>query len=462
MANHDSQLKHSLKNRHIQMIALGGAIGTGLFLASGSAISLTGPSIVLAYILGGIIIYAVLRALGEMTVDRPTPGSFMEYARENVGEGAGFVVGWNTWMLFTVACMLEVGASATMLDYWFALPHWGVCLVLLSVMGGINLIGVKYFGETEFWFASIKIAVILFMIVTGTYFIFFDAPARTMAHDNIVNYTNMSVLFSHGIGGFMLSLVLVILSFGGSEFVGVAAGEAEDPTKSIPKAINGVVFRIILFYVLTIAIILLLYPYEQISAKTNPFTDVFSKIGLSKAAGLINFVAVTAALSSLNSCLYVASRFLFSLSNDKMAPRYFSKLSKARVPSYAVLFTVIMSFVVVIASYVFPEKLMKYLFSIATIGFLINWFMIMVSHLYFRKRKIKEGAKILYKMPGYPYINIIIMVVLVAVVVAMLQDKDMAMCVLVIPFWLGLLSVGYAVFKMVQKRTGAIREVECE
>ena len=439
------ELQHKLKNRHIQMIALGGAIGTGFFLGSASAIQMTGPSIVLAYIIGGLIIYGVMRALGEMTVDNPNPGAFMEYARQNLGEGAGFIAVWNTWLLFTVVCMLEVSAAGILLDYWIHIPHWVTSIVLLSLLGSVNLIGVKYFGETEFWFAGIKIAVIIFMIVAGVYLLFFDQTVRNIASNNLHTYQNPSIFFSNGINGFILSLAVVILSFGGSEFVSIAAGEAENARKSIPKAINGVVVRIIIFYVFTIAIIVLIYPFHEINAKTNPFTDVFTKLGFAKSADIINFVAITATLSSLNSCLYVASRFLYSLSNRNMAPKAFAKVGRTYVPSRAVLFTIVIAFSVVIANYIFPAKIMGYLFSIVSVGFIINWYIILLSHLMFRKRKEELGEEIAYKMSGYPYINILIMAVLFIVMIAMAKDPDMALSIYVAPAWIFVLSIIHAV-----------------
>lgn len=437
-------LQHKLKNRHIQMIALGGAIGTGLFLGSASAIEMTGPSIAIAYMLGGLIIYAVMRALGEMTVDYPSSGSFVEYAHRYLGTGAGFVAGWNAWLLFTAACMLEVTAAGTLLDYWIHIPHWITCIVLLVAFGGINLIGVKYFGETEFWFAGIKIAVIIFMIITGAYLIFGDHAVNQIAIKNAHNYANLDVFFSHGIMGFLNSLVIVCLSFCGAEFVSVAAGEAENPRKSIPKAINGVVFRIIIFYVLTMIIIVAIYPYDQISKNTNPFTDVFTKLGFTKSAEVINLVAITASLSALNSCMYVASRFLYRMGLNEQAPKAFAKLDKNQLPRNAVLFTAAMAFIVVIANYVFPAKIMQYLFALITVAIIINWYIILLSHMMFRQKKLIAGEETSYKMPGFPFVNMLIMGVLFIILVVMSKNDDMELSVYVAPAWLLILSMIYA------------------
>ncbi len=438
------RLEHKLKNRHIQMIAIGGAIGTGFFLGSSSAIQMTGPSIALAYLLGGLIIYAVMRALGEMTVDYPTSGSFVEYAHRYLGTGAGFVAGWNAWLLFTAACMLEVTAVGTLLDYWIHIPHWITCAVLLTVFGGLNLIGIKYFGETEFWFAGIKVAVIIFMIVTGSYLILSDHNVHQIAIQNVLNYSHADTFFSHGLLGFLNSLVIVCLSFCGSEFVSVAAGEAENPEKSIPKAINGVIVRIILFYVLTMAVIVLMYPTKNINPQTNPFTDVFSKLGFKNAADIINIVAITASLSALNSCIYVASRFIYRLSLNGQAPKRFARVNKQHLPKNAVIFTIAMAFFVVIANYTFPAKILEYLFALISVAIIINWFIILLAHMLFRKEKLLTGQRLSYTMPGYPYINMLIMGILFIILVVMSKNDDMSLSVYVAPAWLLILSMIYA------------------
>ncbi len=438
-------LQHKLKNRHIQMIALGGAIGTGFFLGSASAIQMTGPSIVLAYLLGGLIIYAVMRALGEMTVDFPSSGSFVEYAHRYLGCGAGFVAGWNAWLLFTCACMLEVTAVGTLLDYWIHIPHWITCSVLLLIFGGLNLIGVKYFGETEFWFSSIKVAVIIFMIVIGTYLIITDNSVHKIAQENLHNYPSPKVFFNHGLLGFLNSLVIVCLSFCGSEFVSVAAGEAENPQKSIPKAVNGVVMRIILFYVLTLTIIILMYPFQNITATTNPFTDVFTKLGFTRAAEIINLVAITAALSALNSCIYAASRFLYSLSINNQAPQLFAKTNSSKLPRNAVVFTIVMAFLVVLANYTMPGEVLHYLFALITVAIIINWYIILLSHMFFRKIKLLNKHKIIYAMPGYPYINMLIMGILFIILMVMSKSAEMSLSVYVAPAWLLILSIIYAI-----------------
>ena len=438
-------LSHKLKNRHIQMIALGGAVGTGFFLASASAIQMTGPSIALAYLFGGLIIYVMMRALGEMTVDYPTAGSYIEYAFRYVGPSAGFIAGWNGWTLFTMACMLEVTAVGTLLDYWIHIPHWITCLVLLSFFGSINLIGVKYFGESEFWFAGIKISVIMFMIVAGSWLIFTHSEINSIARKNIHDYTNMGVFFNHGMEGFINALVIVCLSFCGAEFVSIAAGEAENPQKSIPTAINGVIVRIILFYVLTMTVIVLMYPYQDINPKTNPFTDVFGKLGFTAAADIINLVAITAALSALNSCIYVAARMVYRLSLNGQAPKFLGKTSSNNLPRNAVIFTVAMAFVVVIMNYTMPQKILMYLFAVITVAIIIGWYIILLTHIFFRHKK--KNQPMAYRSPFYPYSNIFVMLVLIIILLAMLRNPDMKLSVYVAPIWLIILFICYKLMR---------------
>lgn len=438
------QLQHKLQNRHIQMIAIGGAIGTGFFLGSGNAIQMTGPSITVAYILGGLMIYAIMRALGEMTVDYPTAGSFVEYSHRYLGSGAGFVAGWNAWLLFTCACMLEVTAVATLLDYWIHIPHFITCAVLLSVFGFVNLIGVKYFGEAEFWFAGIKVAVIIFIIVAGIYLAFSDNIVHQIALYNLRQDVHPSVFFSNGFNGFLSSMAIVCLSFCGAEFVSVAAGEAENPKKSIPKAINGVIIRIILFYVLTIAVVVLISPAQTITANHNPFTEVFAKLGFENSADIINFIAITAALSSLNSCIYVASRFLYRLALNGHAGQKFAKTNQKSLPRNAIIFTIFIAFFVVIANYTFPTKILMYLFAIITIAIIINWYLILLSHMLFRKQVIATQKKLTYMMFGYPYINVLVMGLLFIILIVMSKSADMQLSVYVAPAWLLILSMIYA------------------
>ncbi len=437
------KLKHQLKNRHIQMIALGGVIGTGLFFGAAKSIQSTGPSIILSYIFGGLIIYIIMRALGEMTVFSPASGSFSDYANRYIGNYAGFISGWTAWFEYTVVCMVELTVVTIFLDYWIpGLPHWLICLGLLALFTMVQLISVGLFGEFEFWFAGIKIAAIILMLLLSAYLVTFNPKIHTSTLSNLHSYANWNVFFAGGTKGFLFSLVIVIFSFGGTEFVSIAAGEAENPKKSIPQAISGVIVRIILFYILTILAIICLYPFNKLNANISPFVDVFKEIGITKAATVMNAVAITAALSAFNSCMYAASRMLFSLAKQGSAPKFLAGTSQTGIPNKALLFTSLCILISVIVNYIFPDKAIMYLLIIATCAILTCWFIILLTQIYFRKRIAEE--EISYRLILYPASNVFAMAGLIMVMFIMLWMDDMRMSVLVTPIWLFMLSIFYA------------------
>ena len=450
MSSNDNQLKHKLKNRHIQMIALGGVIGTGLFFGAAKSIQSTGPSIILSYILGGIVIYIIMRALGEMTVFRPASGSFSDYAGKYINNYAGFIAGWTAWFEYTVVCMVELTAVTFFLDYWIpGLPHWLICLGLLILFTAVQLVSVKMFGEFEFWFAGIKITAIIFMLLFSAYLVTFNPKIHADTINNLHSYNNLNVFFASGTKGFLFSLVIVIFSFGGTEFVSIAAGEAENPKKSIPKAIQGVIARIIIFYILTILAIICLYPFNKLNGNISPFVDVFKEIGINRAADVMNAVAITAALSAFNSCLYAASRMLFSLAQHGSAPQKLSDINKVNIPSKALLFTSLCILISVIVNYMFPEKAIMYLLTIATCAILTCWFIILLTQIYFRKKHSED--EISYKLILYPFSNLFAMTILVIVMFIMLWMDDMRMSVIVTPIWILTLSIFYALHQKIRK-----------
>ncbi|MDQ5921083.1 MAG: amino acid transporter, family [Pseudomonadota bacterium] len=442
---HNNKLEHKLKNRHLQMIALGGVIGTGLFFGSGKSIHLTGPSIILSYLLGGIVIYIILRALGEMTVHEPCSGSFSQYAHTYIGNCAGFISGWSAWFQYTIVCMAELTAVTVFFDYFIpGIPHWILCTFILLFFAGINLINIKIFGEFEFWFAGIKVVVIVLMLAFSAYLILY----RHGINPDINQYTHPNLLFAGGYKGFAISFVIVVFSFGGSEFVSIAAGEAENPQKNVPTAINGVIIRILLFYILTMLAIILLYPYQKLSANISPFVDVFRKIGFTTAAGIMNAVAITAALSSFNSCLYAGSRMLFSLSQNGFASKHLSSIKNNNsIPRKAILFTAAAVSLVILINYIFPENAIMYLLTATTGSILIVWMMILVTQMTFRKTMITRSIKLKYKLILFPYSNIFAMLMLIIVMVIMTQMDDMRISVMVAPMWLFALVVFYILNK---------------
>jgi len=426
------------------MIALGGAIGTGLFFGSAKSIQMTGPSIVLSYIFGGIVLFIIMKALGEMTVHRPNTGAYTQYAHAYIGPYAGFISGWNAWFEYTVVCMVELTAITFFLDLWVtSVPHWLICLVLLLIFAAINLMSVRLFGEFEFWFAGIKIFAIIAMLAFTAYLVIF----KHGLNPEFGTYFSEKILFSHGLEGFAFSLVIVMFSFGGTEFVSIAAGNAENPDKTIPSAINGVVVRILLFYVFTMIAIMMLYPYEQLSGDISPFVDVFLKVGLSSAALVMNIVAITAALSSFNSSLFSASRLLANLAENGNAPKRLSTLSKNGIPKRSVIFTSLCVMVAVIVNFIFPQKAIMYLLTVATCSILVTWFIILITQMYFRKRQVLKKFPIKFRLRFFPYTNIFACIILFLVLGIMTQMEDMKTSVYITPLWILALSFCYILKK---------------
>lgn len=441
MSELNQHLSHTLKLRHIIMIAIGSAIGTGLFFGAAKSITLTGPSILLAYLIGGIIMYVVIRALGEMTVHEPNVGSLSHYAYKYFGNYAGFIAGWNYWFNYIIVCMLELTATTMFLDYWFHAPHWLSALIALIIFATINLCNVKLFGEFEFWFAGVKVTVIIVLIALSIFLL------SSGYHHQSSNLQNLWMLpggfFAHGLKGFLLSFVVVIFSFGGTELVCITAGEAENPKKNIPIAINGIILRILLFYILTLAIIMCLYPWEQINPNLSPFVDVFNKIGIPRASNIMNLVAITAALSSLNSGIYGTARMLYNLSKQGNAPKMFATLSKNSSPKNAIKFSILCIFITIILNYLYPTQVFMLLLSVATIAAIINWLIILITQIKFRKSVNLD--KIHYKLPFYPLSSIIAIIFFVIVMVIMTQMESMHLAIEVLPVWLILLSIGYLI-----------------
>ena len=430
-----------LKNRHIQMIAIGGAIGTGLFFGAAKSISLTGPSIILAYLVGGIVMYVIMRALGEMTVYEPNFGAYSHYAYKYVGDYLGFVSGWFAWFEYTIVCMLEVTAVAVFLDYWFpGIPHWITIAVILAIFFAINMLNVRVFGEFEFWFAGIKVATIILMILFSAYLIFFDVATHSSAITNI-KMTIADNIFPAGAFGFLSSMVLVIFSFGGTQFLGIAAADAEDIPTTVPKAVRGVIARIIIFYVGTFLAILCLYPWQKLNVNVSPFVDVFDKIGLHMAAKIMSIVVITAALSAYNSCLYSAIRMLANLGRHKSAPAFLASVDKNNVPKNALYVTSLIVVLTVIFNYIFPKHAIIYLIGITTASVIITWTTIILCHIGFRRKVPME--KIGYKLPFFPYLNYIALLIMFAVVVVMFFMPDMKDAVYFMPIWISIVTIFY-------------------
>lgn len=447
MSSNDNGMHRGLKNRHIQMIALGGAIGTGLFYGSASTIQLAGPAITFSYLIGGLVIFFIMRMLGEMSVDEPVSGSFSHFAYKYWGEFPGFLSGWNYWFNYIVVSMAELTAVGIYINYWFPdVPHWMTALVFLVVITALNLISVSMFGEFEFWFAIVKVVAIIGMIVFGLFLIFSGINGEATGFKNLWIHGGF---LPNGMIGLIFSLVPVMFSFGGIELIGITAGEADNPKKSIPKAINQVMWRILIFYVGALSVMMVIYPWNQVGADGSPFVQIFSKIGIPAAATILNVVVLTAALSVYNSGIYSNGRMLYSLASQGNAPKVFGKLNKRGIPVAGVFTSSAVTLVAVVLNFLLPGEVFMYLMAVAIIAGIINWTMIIITNLKFRKSKIAQGEAdgIEFKTPFYPYVNYICAAFLAMVVVLMAFTESMKMAVFVLPIWLLVLWIGFKVKK---------------
>ncbi|NWB27686.1 amino acid permease [Pseudomonas gingeri] len=442
-------LKRELGERHIRLMALGACIGVGLFLGSAKAIEMAGPAIMLSYIIGGLAILVIMRALGEMAVHNPVAGSFSRYAQDYLGPLAGFLTGWNYWFLWLVTCVAEITAVAVYMGVWFPdVPRWIWALAALVSMGTINLIAVKAFGEFEFWFALIKIVTIIAMVIGGVGVIAFGFGNDGVAL-GIANLWNNGGFMPNGISGVLMSLQMVMFAYLGVEMIGLTAGEARNPQKTIPNAIGSVFWRILLFYVGALFVILSIYPWNAIGTQGSPFVMTFERLGIKTAAGIINFVVITAALSSCNGGIFSTGRMLYSLAQNGQAPATFAKTSSNGVPRRALLLSIGALLLGVLLNYLVPEKVFVWVTSIATFGAIWTWVMILLAQLKFRQGlTASQRAGLQYRMWLYPVSSYLALAFLVLVVGLMAYFPDTRVALYIGPAFLVLLTLLFHVFKL--------------
>ncbi|MCI1945275.1 amino acid permease [Clostridium luticellarii] len=449
----NENLERGLEERHIQLIALGGAIGVGLFLGSATAIQTAGPAILLIYTIAGLAMFIIMRALGELATSYPVSGSFSAYANEFIGPMAGYLTGWTYWFMWVVTCMAEITAVGVYVKFWIpTMPQWIPALAALVIMTCVNLIAVKAYGEFEFWFALIKVVTIIIMIGLGVLMIVFGL-GNGGKPIGISNLWSHGGFFPKGVWGPMLSVVMVMFAYLGTELIGVTAGEAKNPEKTIPSAINKVFWRILVFYVGALFVIMSLYPWNSLGTIGSPFVLTFSKLGISAAAGIINFVVLTAALSSCNSGIFSTGRMLYNLSLQGTAPKIFGKLGKTHVPTAGIVISAFFLLIGVVLNYLVPGKVFTYVTSVATFGAIWVWGIILVAQMKFRKRLTSEEVKKLhFPMFGYPYLNWTTLAFLAFVVVMMFFNKDTLIALVVAPIWFALLIGCYYIFGLNKKK----------
>ncbi|MGW2256959.1 amino acid permease [Streptomyces sp. NPDC001780] len=440
--------ERGLGSRQVQMIAIGGAIGVGLFMGAGANIAKAGPSIILMYALAGVMIFFIMRALGELLLYRPVSGSFAEYAREFLGPFMGFATGWTYWLMWVVTGMAELTAAAIYIHFWFPqIPQWVSALVFLVVLFGVNLISVKIFGEVEFWFSMIKVTAIIGMIVIGlgVLTLGFSDAGETAQASNLWAHEGF---FPTGIGSSLMTLQGVMFAYLAVELVGVTAGESENPEKTLPKAINTLPWRIIVFYVGALTVILAVVKWTEFSAGTSPFVYTFEKMGIPLAAGIVNFVVLTAALSSCNSGMYSTGRMLRDLAANGQAPQALGRLNVRKTPALGITVSVVLMGVGVVLNYIVPEKAFGYVTSVATVCGIWTWMMILVSHIRYR-RGVRAGhlPASSFPAPGGSVFSWVAVAFLTGVTCMIAYDQEARVCLYVGAVWAVGLLIGWQFLK---------------
>lgn len=439
------QLKRGLKNRHIQLIALGGAVGTGLFLGIAQTIRMAGPSVLLGYALAGLVAFFIMRQLGEMVVEEPVAGSFSHFANVYWGHFAGFASGWNYWVLYVLVSMAELTAVGIYVQYWWpGVPTWLSAAVFFVLINAINLAHVKIYGEMEFWFSLVKVIAIIGMIGFGSYLL---ASGNAGPEAGLANLWQLGGFFPNGVGGLAMAMAVIMFSFGGLELVGITAAEADDPARSIPRATNQVIYRILLFYIGSLVVLLSLYPWPKVVEGGSPFVLIFHALDSNVVATVLNVVVLTAALSVYNSSVYCNSRMLYGLAQQGNAPRALLNVNTRGVPLAALGVSAVATASCVVINYLMPARAFELLMSLVVSSLVLNWFMISVTHLKFRRQKRLAGARTLFPSIGYPVTNVITLVFLAGILLVMWMTPGMRVSVILIPFWLIALAIGYRLRK---------------
>ncbi|QXW26684.1 amino acid permease [Acinetobacter johnsonii] len=434
-------LKKGLSSRHIQLIALGGSIGTGLFLGIAQTIKLAGPSVILGYAIAGLIAFLMMRQLGEMIVEEPVSGSFSHFAYKYWGKFAGFMSGWNYWVLNILVCMAELSAIGLYIHYWWPdVPTWVSALGFFIFINVINLLNVKLFGEMEFWLAIIKVIAIIAMIAFGSYLL---ASGNGAASSNLSNLWALGGFFPNGVMGLVMAMAMIMFAFGGIELVGIAAAETDNPKTTLPKAINQIVYRVLLFYILSLVIILSLYPWNQMAQGGSPFVLIFDSLGSQTATTVLNFVVLTVAVSVYNSTNYCTSRMLLGLAEQGNAPKLFSKINDRGIPVNAVMASAFFTLLCVLINYLFPEKAFSLLMMLVVAAIVINWVVISYTHLKFKQRMIATNTPTLFPSIAYPLSNYLCIAFMCGILLIMSLTPDMRIAVWMIPIWISILLIAY-------------------
>lgn len=458
------ELSRGLSNRHIQMIGLGGAIGTGLFLGSAGVIKSAGPGLLIGYAIAGFIAFLIMRQLGEMLVDEPVSGSLSHFTRKYCGDFLSYLTGWNYIAAYVLVGMAELTAIGKYVQFWWPeVPTWATAACVFLVVNGMNLLNVRIYGEVEFWFALVKVLAIIAMIGFGGWLLF--GPVQPVGA-SVTNLWSHGGFLPNGVGGLLMVLPFIMFAFGGLEMIGFTAGEAKDPKKSIPRAINQVLYRIGIFYIAALAILLALTPWNVLVASldhagdpysASPFVKMLTLLDSDLAAHVLNLVVLTAAMSVYNGVVYCTTRLLFSMAEQKQAPVQFSKLNANRIPVNALIATALVTGVAVLLNYFSPSGTMEVLMSLTVSATVINWLLTSYTHLKFRQVKAASGKGLEYRSPFYPLSNYLCIIFIVGLLVIMAFIPAIRIAVWLIPLWLLLV---YACYRKYQ--AGASRVISYE
>ena len=447
----DEGYAKSLKPRQIQMIAIGGAIGTGLFLGAGARLQIAGPALALVYLGCGVFSFLILRALGELVLYRPTSGSFVSYAREFLGERGSFVAGWMYSLNWAMTGIVDITAVALYMRYWSAfgqVPQWVFALAALALVGALNMVAVKWFGEIEFWFSLVKVgALVLFLVVGAALLVSGHGVGGEAPGLHLV--TANGGLFPHGLLPAVVIVQGVVFAYSGVELIGIAAGEAADPEKQMPRAINGVMWRIGLFYVGSVVLLVLLLPWTAYKAGESPFVTVFSALGVPGIGTAMNVVVLTAALSSLNSGLYSTGRVLRALAMGGSAPPFVARMNAAKVPYGGIAVTLAVYLAGVALNYLVPSQVFEIVLNVASLGIVSTWGFIVVCQMLLR-RAIGRGdvPPVAFRMPFAPFTSWLTLAFLLGVLVLTALDYPNGTYTIAgLPIVLLLLAGGWVVLK---------------
>ena len=419
MEQQQNKLQKQLKSRHVTMISLGGIIGAGLFVGSGAVIHETGPGAILSYAIAGLLIVLLMRMLGEMAVVNPDSGSFSTYARQAIGPWAGYTIGWLYWFFWVIVIAIEATAGGAIVHGWIpSMPIWLVSLILTLLLTLTNVYSVKSFGEFEYWFSMIKIVAIIAFICIGVAIIFGFIPG--VESPGLSNLTEHGGFMPKGFASVFVGIITVIFSFFGAEIAAIAAGESSNPEKSVVVAINSVVWRILLFFIGSVSVLVILLPWNSAESLESPYVTMLNMIGIPAAAQIMNVVVLVAVLSCLNSALYTNSRMLFSLAQNGHAPRALLKVSKNGVPVRAVLASTFFAYICSIFNFVSPDKLFLFLVNASGAIALLVYLVIAVSHLRMRRKLEKENPEAMkLKMWLFPYLTYVTITAMVVILIAM-------------------------------------------